>query len=117
MSRSRLRDVPHWMLVAIAIAAVLGHICALPHAHAGEPVAPMSHGHDDEADRSTPGDVHGASCEVVQTAAASLAAPACATVTAAPQISSRPSVVVRAPMVTARGPSPPLFLLHASLLI
>jgi hypothetical protein len=102
-----------WALVAIAIVMLLGHICALPfHAHAG--VFTAHHDHES----APPGDdsVHTASCEAVETSPsidipnAVEAAPQLATGSAVPQ----PAVAVAVPTPAA---SPPLFLLHAALLI
>ena len=115
MSLKHGRRLGKWLLFAGAIAAVLSHVCALPHAHADEPVA-TAHDHDDE--REGPDDaVHGASCEVLRSAPTQLPVLHFTPATFTPQVERATRVVVRVPAVAARGPSPPLFLLHASLLI
>ena len=112
MSRRRFST---WLLCAVAIAAVLSHVCVLPHAHADEPHA-IAHEHDDEREGSEDA-VHGASCEVLR-----------ASPPPSPVLDSTPApvtarverawpAVVHAPAIVVRGPSPPLFLLHAALLI
>jgi hypothetical protein len=100
-------------LLALLAFTLIGHICALPHGddHAGAPQENAAHDHDG-------GDaLHVASCAGVR--------PAPSPSPWAPQASAPIKVeVVTAPtarVFLARRPqpssSPPLFLLHASLLI
>ena len=112
MSRTRLTT---WLLFAVAIAAVLSHVCVLPHAHADEPVA-SAHEHDDDPDAADDA-LHGASCEVLRASAPTLPVLQFAPAPVTPYIPRASRLVARAPVVAARGPSPPLFLLHAALLI
>jgi hypothetical protein len=103
------------ILSIIAIIAVLGHICVLPvHAHA---VPVEGHGsHDDDSSENS---VHTASCDALKSASA--------TPTILPVATSTPLVVVEplspkrrafdAAPRRALADSPPLFLLHAALLI
>ena len=106
----------YWLLVALAVAMVLGHICALPfHAHAG---TITTHEHDAHHDDGKPSNEseHSGSCDALKTTAAAHGAPV---VVALGPVSS---VVVRS---TRQVPSaeavlfgsPPLFLLHNVLLI
>jgi len=99
------------VLLIIAIIAVLGHVCVLP-VHADVPVD--HHGSDAE----TPADsVHTASCDALKSTSA--------TPSIIPVAAWTPVFVVepgaRRPFDTARdsarAESPPLFLLHAALLI
>jgi hypothetical protein len=102
-------------LLIIAIIAVLGHVCVLPvHAHA---VPVEGHGsHDDDSSENS---VHTASCDALKGASA--------TPSILPAATSMPLVAVeplslkrRAGDVAparAHADSPPLFLLHAALLI
>jgi hypothetical protein len=102
-------------LLIIAITAVLGHICVLPvHAHA---VPVEGHGsHDDDSSENS---VHTASCDALKSASA--------TPTILPVAMSTPLVVVEPLSLKRRAfdaapgradaDSPPLFLLHAALLI
>jgi len=116
MTIARTSWLLRWSLFAVAIAAVLSHVCVLPHAHAAEPAAAETHDHDEPGDAA--GDaVHGASCDVVRTAPTQLAALCCASGRGAPRVEPTAHLVVHAPALVARGPSPPLFILHASLLI
>jgi hypothetical protein len=102
------------VLLFIAVAIVLSHVCALPtHAHADQPAAHTSHGSDPAHEG-----VHGASCEAVKPTASS-AVPA-----GLPQAATVESTAITLQTVPAardRVPdsrsSPPLFLLHAALLI
>ena len=109
------RRLSTWLLFAVAIAAVLSHVCVLPHAHADEPVA-IAHEHD--AERDTGDDaVHGASCEVLRASPPPLPVLDFTPGAVSFHDERGPRVVVRPPAVVARGPAPPLFLLHAALLI
>jgi hypothetical protein len=99
-------------LLIVAIIAVLGHVCVLPvHAHIGPAEDHGSHG--DAADDS----VHTASCDALKSTSA--------TPSIVPAASWGPLVVVEplklrafdASPATAYAASPPLFLLHAALLI
>lgn len=102
-------------LLIVAIIAVLGHICVLPvHAHA----VPVE-GHGSHDDDSSGNSVHTASCDALKSASA--------TPTILPVATTMPLVVVEplslkgrafdvAP-ARANADSPPLFLLHAALLI
>jgi hypothetical protein len=114
--RSRLPS--YWFLVGMAVVMVLGHICAQPfHAHAG---TITTHGERDshhgggESDEDA---THAASCDAAKSAPTGMdgavLAPIGTIVTAAPIPIRR---VTEANAATATG-SPPLFLLHASLLI
>jgi hypothetical protein len=100
------------LLVAVAIFLAIGHICAGPvHSHAG---TVTTHSEDDPGQGSDEA-AHGGSCEALRTTP-SVALPALPAV--------RLDVVVITPVLTAVATalpapdtSPPLFLLHAVLLI
>jgi hypothetical protein len=107
------RRLPSWILVGVAIAIVLGHVCATPmHAHA---VAAATHS-DDHSEHHHGHAVHGGSCEALR--ATSPAVPVLqAEVTALPVIDdtgTARALVARPPRPAS---SPPLYLLHAVLLI
>src|SRR5437867_1625424 len=106
-----------WMLLAVAIAAVLSHVCVLPHAHADEPVATTTHDHEQGGDAADDDSVHGASCDVLRTAPTQCPALDCTAVRFASHVALAVQLVARTPAVFSRGPSPPLFLLHSALLI
>lgn len=109
-----------WTVVVCLLlaSAVIGHICVLPdHAHA-LPTRYTDHDDHNHADDA----VHEASCEAVGTSAPiTILAPALADLGIAEQpalalFSATTTGSLRLPAVkTRRGP--PLFLLHASLLI
>ena len=98
--------------------AVLGHICVLPgHSHAA-PAPAADHDHHDRADDA----VHEASCQAIATSSLGTPlAPELGVIGVTEQsviqlLPATPAAIVRLPAVkTRRGP--PLFLLHASLLI
>jgi hypothetical protein len=101
-------------LLIVAIIAVLGHICVLPvHAHA---VPVEGHGsHDDDSSENS---VHTASCDALKSASATPSILPAATST--PLVVVEPVLLKRAFDVAssrAHADSPPLFLLHAALLI
>ena len=105
------------LLLTLAVLAVLGHICVLPtHSHAAAP-AP---GQSSESHDGAPTDeaVHAASCEAVTSGTPSLTPVAVVTGQVSPH-----DVVVGPAHKTFHLPkqlnteSPPLFLLHAALLI
>ena len=101
-------------LLIVAIAAVLGHVCVLPaHAHA----VPVD-GHGSHSEDSSENSVHTASCDALKSASATLSIAPTATSTLL--IVAEP-ISMRRPVDTAaaggRAESPPLFLLHAALLI
>src|SRR5215470_1130588 len=103
-----------WLLVGVAIFVVLGHICADPvHVHAG---AVTTHT-EDHPEGGTDESAHGGSCETLRAnfdfhMPALLPAGILLPIISAPEI-NRPL----ASPVPAPTSSPPLFLLHAALLI
>lgn len=108
----------YWFLVALAVVMVLGHICALPlHAHAGaittHEEGGSHHGHGDSGDDA----VHGASCDALRTAAGTDGIAILIPIGIVPSVVT-PSArhLVEADSSVVFG-SPPLFLLHAVLLI
>jgi len=116
-----------WACLGIAILAVLGHICAFSfHAHASElhvhlsdvsvPVPP-AHGHEGAGGPDVDHSFHGASCDAVRPASSS-ALPILQTIARMHLESSAP-VFHGAPDIRliVVSSTPPLFLLHASLLI
>ena len=109
------------MLVSLAIVALLGHVCALPtHAHAESGTSAAAHhetpGSHEPSDSA--GSLHAASCEAAVGTATQLSAPAMAVVDHRSESPvSRGSVRAAAHVASPRSESPPLFLLHAALLI
>jgi len=108
------RRFSSWLLVGVAIFVVLGHVCALPvHVHAG---AAMTHT-EDHPERGSDEAAHGGSCEALRTSS-NVNAPALLPTGVAPLVIGSPEIH-RAHATPAPAPasSPPLFLLHAALLI
>jgi hypothetical protein len=105
-SRHRRR---YWLVVTVLTMLALtlvGHVCALPHDH---PVAAEDHDTGDS--------VHGASCEVVLSQLPATGAPILAVIAVTELVAD---AQIRGVATSARPRSvhaPPLFLLHASLLI
>jgi hypothetical protein len=105
-------------VVAMAFLAVLSHVCVLPtHAH-GESI-PAATAHHETADDHGPGEsLHGASCDAAVSTTGNVPLPVSATVDRL--LDSRASYLRRHPVTgdaALRSESPPLFLLHAALLI
>lgn len=99
-------------VIAIAIVVAIGHICAGPyHAHAGTVTTHSEDHHERGGDETA----HGASCEALR-ATPDIAFPAlpAARLDVVPLLAVL-TVIVRP--LPAPGTSPPLFLLHAVLLI
>src|SRR5881396_2376774 len=109
--------VSKWLVLAVAIAAVLSHVCVLPHAHADEPAATTTHDHEPDGDAPDDDSIHGASCDVLRAAPTQLPVLDCTTARFAARVEPVVQLVARASAAVSRGPSPPLFLLHSSLLI
>ena len=111
---SFVRRAGMWFVLLAAISVALTHIC-VPHDASANPAthAPAdAHHGDDEGDA-----MHGASCEGLRSSPARLM-----TVAASPPVTEsavEPVIVhlTHRPEVVVRGPSPPLYLLHAALLI
>ena len=114
---SRKRWSPgHSFLLGLGLIVVLGHVCVLP-VHAAGLATLIGHTHGAHDEPSTDESVHGGSCEAVRSAFAAQT----------PILSVTPAVPVRPIVYDVQRPlerplsvvasSPPLFLLHASLLI
>lgn len=114
---TRLTDrsvLARWTLLVLSVAMLMGHICVLPgHVHADTPARQTGADHPHDAEEA----VHAASCEAVRPAWVGCP------VVLAPSVGAVTALLV-APSKTwisnSRSPSvksPPLFLLHASLLI
>src|SRR5215471_2691475 len=99
-------------LVAIAILVVMGHICAGPfHAHAGT----VTTHSEDHPERGSDEAAHGGSCEALKTTPSiDLPALPAARLDALPLSAILTAIAWPLPRP---GTSPPLFLLHAVLLI
>jgi hypothetical protein len=115
MDRTR-RSLGRSPLLALSLLVVLGHVCPLP-VHAAGLDTLLGHTHGPHAEPSADDSVHGASCEAVRSTFT--VAPPVLPATPAPPARLAASGVPR-PLdrpLSAFAPSPPLFLLHASLLI
>jgi hypothetical protein len=104
------------LLVAVGLFVVLSHVCVLP-VHAAGLATLIGHTHGAHDESSADESVHGASCEAVRSTFA-VTPPVLPVTPAAPiyvatQVLQRPLERPRSAFAT----SPPLFLLHASLLI
>jgi hypothetical protein len=109
---TRAHGVVAAALLVMAIIAVLGHVCVLPvHAH----IVPVDdHGsHGDTTARS----VHTASCDALKSTSATPSIVPAATSTPVVVIEQDATHLVHTARTSGRCESPPLFLLHASLLI
>ena len=115
MNRLTGRFAPaRWTLLVLSVAALMGHICVLPgHVHAETPATQTDADHPHEADEA----VHAASCEAMRSAWVG------SPIVLAPSVGALTATLVGQPKTwirSSRSPSvksPPLFLLHASLLI
>ncbi|HKF68676.1 MAG TPA: hypothetical protein VKB36_19140 [Vicinamibacterales bacterium] len=112
------RSLSRLFVVAMAFLAIVSHVCVLPtHAHAESIPAAADH-HETADDHGPDESVHAASCEAAVSTGGNVPLPVSATVDRTPH--SR-AVYVPLRAVTAdavlRSESPPLFLLHSSLLI
>ena len=107
-----------WFLIVLGAVMVLTHVCAEPfHAHAGTITAHAGHDSHDGADETGHDAVHAASCDAVKAQS-----PAALDVLILNAISAVPPQftpidIVRADTPAILGSPPPLFLLHAALLI
>jgi hypothetical protein len=106
--------VSPWFLLTLAIFVILGHICAAPvHVHAGT----VTTHNEDNPEHGGDEAAHGGSCETLR-ADFSFDVPALiptgAILPVGPGFRDRPRYTALTP---AAASSPPLFLLHASLLI
>jgi hypothetical protein len=111
----RGRPALGWLVLALALFAVLGHVCVLPHEAHASGDEPPGH-HDSHHDGPAPHDaLHSASCEAVRssvTPAAPIVAAAAMAVTVMPSGIERGAIPTVRPLAIA--PSPPLFLLHSA---
>jgi hypothetical protein len=113
-SLKRTHGVVATALLVIAIVAVLGHVCVLPvHAHA----VPVE-GHGSHGDAPSDNSVHTASCDALKSTSTTPSMVPIATavpVVFVEQVSLRRSIDIDP--ASWHAESPPLFLLHAALLI
>jgi len=107
-----MRQASSVLLVAVAILMVVAHICAGPlHAHAG---TVTTHA-EDHPERGSDEAAHGGSCEVLRaTPNVDLPALTAARLEIVPLTAILPTIARPLPVPDT---SPPLFLLHAVLLI
>jgi hypothetical protein len=100
----------------LGLVVLFGHVCALPVDATGlAPLVGHTHGAHDES--SADDSLHGASCEAVRSTFAATPTMLSVTLTTSACLVAH---VVQPPLdraLPAFAPSPPLFLLHASLLI
>jgi hypothetical protein len=108
------RRLSSWLLVGVAVFVVLGHVCALPvHAHAG---AVTTHS-EDHPEHGGDEAAHGGSCEALR-ASTNSDAPALIPTGFVLHVVSGPKIrLAHATLTPTPTSSPPLFLLHAALLI
>ena len=115
----RFPQLSYWLLVAIAVVMVLGHICALPfHAHAGV-ITTHSEERDSHHGDADPNEdvIHAASCDAAKAPPAADGVTVLVPVGVVPLVISSTGLhLVEADASILVG-SPPLFLLHAALLI
>jgi len=116
MTHSHWWQVRVWLVLLVAIGAVLGHVCMMPlHAHADDAASVTlgPGGHDDSDDHA----VYRASCEALRTAPAQLPPSALVASALASPLPPLARETARVPATAFRAESPALFLLHAALLI
>lgn len=112
-SRNRAHGFVAPALFIVAIIAVLGHVCVLPlHVHAVPVEGHGSHG-ESPADDS----VHAASCDALKGTSATPSIVPAATWTALVVVEPFALRLFDTAPAAAHAESPPLFLLHSSLLI
>jgi len=106
--------VSSWVLVGLAIFVVLGHICAAPfHAHAG---SVTTHGEDHQEGGSDEA-AHAGSCEALRADFGVHIPALLPTGIVLPAVRDPEIDHAKPAQVAAPTSSPPLFLLHAALLI
>jgi hypothetical protein len=109
----RRKSVLSGALLFLLAFTLIGHVCVLPFHHHGEASPHDSDNSPHDADDS----VHAASCEAVRSTTPT---PQCASVFSTSLVNSGALLVRQEAPVVARArarSSPPLFLLHAALLI
>jgi len=117
-NRVTSRRVSYSLFIVIAVLMILTHICAAPfHVHAGD-IATHDEGHShrhgsDGADDA----IHAGSCDALKTPTIELAAVVLVPVGTMLQAAASPSRRCSEVNASLVGGSPPLFLLHATLLI
>jgi hypothetical protein len=114
----RLPRQSYWLLVAVAVLMMLGHICALPfHAHAGA-ITTHEERHSHHGDERPHEDaVHAASCDAAKSTPVGLDGVILVPLGTVVVVGSAPTRHAIERDVAVVVGSPPLFLLHASLLI
>jgi len=114
LSLVKVRRLSSWLLIGVAVVVVFGHVCALPvHVHAG---AVTTHA-DDHSEHGGDEAAHGGSCEALR-ASSGVDAPALLpTVFVLQVIDDSTIALAGATLSPVPASSPPLFLLHAALLI
>ena len=115
--RARRSGGARWILLILSLLLLTGHVCVLPtHGHA-EP-APMSADADHSHGGGAGDGAHGASCEALRSSWAGSPTVASSTVTVvADVVAPCRRWIGRSDAPKAVASSPPLFLLHAALLI
>jgi hypothetical protein len=112
----RGRPVLGWLAVAVALFAVLGHVCALPHeAHAV--AAEPSESHQSHDEHSQHDALHTASCEAVPSSVTPAASVLQMTGSVVVAMAEPAAGALHAPRPSVIATSPPLFLLHSALRI
>ena len=112
------RRFAHGLLLGVALFAVLGHVCALPfHAHAGTIASHEGRDSHHGGEPAGADAVHAASCEALKAGGADL--PVVLDLSGTLQVGTAPVPrrALQSEDIAIAVASPPLFLLHASLLI
>ena len=110
----RGRPVLGWLALTVALFAVMGHVCVLPHEAHAAPVEPSeSHGHDEHSQHDA---LHTASCEAVPSSVTPAASVLQVTGSVIATTFGKPGGgALHAPRAPAIDTSPPLFLLYSAL--
>lgn len=114
--RARRSGGVRWIFLILSLLLLTGHVCVLPtHGHA-EPV-PMPAGAGHSHDGGAGDGVHGASCEALRSSWGSATVAPSAVTVVADVVAPCRRWIGRSDTPKTVATSPPLFLLHAALLI
>ena len=114
--RARRSGGARWIFLILSLLLLTGHVCVLPtHGHA-EPV-PMPAGAGHSHDGGAGDGVHGASCEALRSSWGSATVAPSAVTVVADVVAPCRRWIGRSDTRKTVATSPPLFLLHAALLI
>ena len=107
-----------WLFLVVALIVAFAHVCALPgHSHAAEALPQSHHAETPQDGSHGGGGMHGASCDAVRPVPGTSAGAVVAVHPRNSFIAARLALSNTHIDAVPPTPSPPLFLLHRSLLI